>query len=241
MKQPASLNEYRRAFAYLTPYWKRLTLVLFISLISTLLGLAQPYITKLLIDEALLRRNLNALWQVAALMVVVTVFGFALNILSSYRYVSVSAEVLFDMRLALYRHLQTLSPRFYARTRLGDIVSRLNNDIAEIQRVAADSLLAVLANVVFFVGSVAIMLWLNWRLFLLSIVLVPPSVLALRHYQQRLTGQVKTLRERSADIGSFLIESLQGMRLIVTSRAESHEVARFRARNRGLLPRQSLR
>lgn len=235
MKPTASLNEYRRAFAYLTPYWKRLMLVLFISLVSTLLGLAQPYITKLLIDEALLRRNLNALWQVAALMVAVTVLSFALNILSSYRYVSVSAEVLFDMRLALYRHLQTLSPRFYARTRLGDIVSRLNNDIAEIQRVAADSLLAVLANVVFFIGSVAIMLWLNWRLFLLSIALVPPSVLALRHYQSRLTGQVKSLRERSADIGSFLIESLQGLRLIVTSRAEAHEVARFRARNRGFI------
>ena len=235
MKEPASLNEYRRAFAYLTPYWKRLTLVLVVSLVSTLLGLAQPYITKLLIDEALLRRNFSALWQIAALMVAVTVFGFALNILSSYRYVSVSAEVLFDMRLALYRHLQRLSPRFYARTRLGDIVSRLNNDIAEIQRVAADSLLAVLANVVFFLGSVTIMLWLNWRLFLLSIVLVPPSVLALRHYQSRLTGQVKTLRERSADIGSFLIESLQGLRLIVTSRAESHEVGRFRARNRGFI------
>jgi ATP-binding cassette subfamily B protein len=235
VKEPAPLSEYRRAFAYLTPYWQRLALVLFISLFSTLLGLAQPYIAKLLIDEALLRRNLTALWQVAALMVVVAVLGFALNILSSYRYVTVSAEVLFDMRLALYRHLQTLSPRFYARAKLGDIVSRLNNDIAEIQRVAADSLLAVLANVVFFIGSVIIMLWLNWHLFLLSIVLIPPSVLALRHYQRRLTGQVKTLRERSADIGSFLIESLQGLRLVVTSRAEAHEVARFRARNRGFI------
>ncbi|MFN7945201.1 MAG: ABC transporter ATP-binding protein [Blastocatellia bacterium] len=235
MKEPPEFSEYRRAFAYILPYWRRLTVILFISLVSTLLGLVQPYIAKLLIDEALLRRSLRALFIVAALMVVVSVFSFALNILSSYRYVAVSADVLFDMRLALYRHLQRLSPRFYARTKLGEIVSRINNDIAEVQRVAADTLLALLANAVFLVGSVAIMLWLNWRLFLLSIALVPMSIVLLRHYQRRLTGQVRTVRERSADIGSFLIETLIGMRLVITSRAEESEVARFRQRNRSFI------
>src|SRR6266849_5154203 len=214
------LAQYRRAIAYIAPYWPRLVPVVAISLFSTLLGLAQPYISKLLIDEALLRRNLRALIAVSALMMGITVLGFVLSILSSYRYVRVSAQVLFDMRLALYRRLQSLSPRFYARTRLGDIVSRINNDIAEVQRVSADTLLALLANVVFLAGSVAIMLWLNWRLFLLSVALLPLSVVALRHYQRRLATHVRTLRERSADIGSFLIETLQGIRLIVTSGAE---------------------
>src|SRR5207244_1216829 len=186
------------------------------------LSLAQPYIGKLLIDEALLRRNMRALVVVAGLMVVVAVLGFALNILSSYRYVRVSAEVLFDMRLALYRHLQALSPRFYARTKLGEIVSRINNDIGEIQRVSADTILSLLASLAFLVGSVAIMLSLNWRLFLVSIALMPLSALVLRHYQRRLTVQVRKMRERSADIGSFLIETLMGMRLVVSSHAEQH-------------------
>ena len=73
--------------------------MLIISLCSTILGLAQPYIAKLLIDEALLQRNLRALVTVAALMIVITMFGFVFNILASYRYVAVSADVLFDMRL----------------------------------------------------------------------------------------------------------------------------------------------
>jgi ATP-binding cassette subfamily B protein len=235
VKESGPFGDYRRALAYIVPYWRRLALVLAISLISTLLGLTQPYIAKLLIDEALLRRNRQTLLLVAALMAAVTVLSFALNILSSYRYVAVSADVLFDMRLALYRHLQTLSPRFYARTKLGELVSRINNDIGEVQRVSADTLLALLGNIVFLMGSVAIMLWLNWRLFLLSVALVPLSVAALRHYQRRLTGQVKHLRERSAELGSFLIETLMGVRLVVTSRAEEHEVARFRERNRSFI------
>jgi ATP-binding cassette, subfamily B, bacterial len=93
----------------------------------------------------------------------------------------------------------------------------------------------MLSNLLFLVGSVVMMLWLNWRLFLIGIVLLPASVLALRHYQNRLAPQVRAMRERSADIGSFLIETLQGMRLVVTSGAEVQEAERFRGRNRAFV------
>jgi ATP-binding cassette subfamily B protein len=228
-------SQYRRVLAYIAPYWRKLVLVTAISLVATAVGLAQPYISKLLIDEALLRKNFRALVLVAGLMVAVTVLGFVLNIVSSYQYVRVSASVLFDMRLALYRHLQKLSPRFYARTRTGDIVSRINNDIAEVQRVSADSILSLVSNAVFLCGSTAIMLYLNWRLFLVSALVLPLSLAALSHYQRRLSVQVRTLRERSADIGSFLIETILGMRLVVASNAEEREISRFRARNQSFV------
>ncbi|MGA3042216.1 MAG: ABC transporter ATP-binding protein, partial [Bryobacteraceae bacterium] len=145
---PIPLDGYRRALRFILPYRARLVLVLLAGIAATGFGLLQPYISKLLIDDALTKRNLRMLLAVSGLMFGVTVMGFVLNILSSYQYVRVSASVLFDMRLALYRHLQTLSPRFWARTKLGDVVSRINNDIAEVQRVSADSLLSVLSNVV---------------------------------------------------------------------------------------------
>ena len=226
------VNQFVRVLAYVAPYWRRLVLVVAVSLISTALSLVQPYIAKLLIDEALLRRDLRALVAVAALMVVVTVLGLALSILSSYRYVQVSAAILFDMRLALYRRLQTLSPRFYARVKLGEIVSRINNDIAEIQRVSSDSILSLLGSLVLLAGSAAIMLWLDWRLFLVSMALLPASVLSLRRCQRRLQERVREMRERSAEIGSFLIETLLGMRLVAASNAEAREAGRFRERNR---------
>jgi ATP-binding cassette subfamily B protein len=236
MSAPAiSFNGYRRALRFIIPYWPRLLLVLLTGTAATAFGLVQPYISKLLIDEALLRRNFQMLILVSAAMFAVTVLGFALNIFSSYHYVRVSAKVLFDMRLALYRHLQTLSPRFWARLKLGDVVSRINNDIAEVQRVSADSLLSVLSNVVFLIGSAAIMFSLSPRLFLVSVAAVPVSLWALQHYQHKLAGRVRAVRERSSDIGSFLIETLLGMRLVVSSHAETREVERFRARNQGFL------
>jgi ATP-binding cassette subfamily B protein len=229
------LDGYRRALRFIVPYRGRLILVLLAGIAATGFGLLQPYISKLLIDDALAKRNLRMLLFVSGLMFGVTVLGFVLNILSSYQYVRVSASVLFDMRLALYRHLQTLSPRFWARTKLGDVVSRINNDIAEVQRVSADSLLSVLSNVVFLIGSAGIMIALSPRLFLVSVAAVPASVWALQHYQHRLVKRVRAVRERSSDIGSFLLETLLGIRLVVSARAESREVERFRARNQSFL------
>ena len=227
----AGWGEYRRLKVFVRPYWSRLAIILGIGLLSTLLGLTQPFISKLLIDDALLHRDWAKLLEVAGLMFGATVLGFALNILSSYQYVRVSAAMLFDMRLALYRHLQTLSPRFYAKWRLGDLVSRLNNDIGEVQRVSADSILSVLSNVVFLAGSIVMMLWLNWKLFLVSTVLVPFCLYTFIHYQRKLTLLTKQLRERGADVGSLFVETLIGIRSVVAANAGEYEAQRFGAQN----------
>jgi ATP-binding cassette, subfamily B, bacterial len=223
--------QYRRALAFVSPYWRSVAFVMALSLLSTAIALAQPYISRLLIDEALIRHNFQALGIIAGLMVLVTIAGFAVNIASSYRYVRLCAECLFDMRLSVYRHLQNLSPRFFAKSKIGDIVSRINNDIGEVQRICADTLLSVLSNVLFLIGSLAVMASLNGRLFLASIALLPVSVIALRHYQARLTVETRTLRERSSDLGSFLIESFLAMRLIVATGNEHREAEEFRRRN----------
>src|SRR5216684_5510976 len=139
---------------YAIPYWRRLLLVLLLSLLSTGLSLVLPYLSKPLIDRGLLGRDPRMLLQIVGLFVGATLLSFALNVVTGLRYTRTSAEILFDMRLSLYCHLQRLSPRFYARTRLGEIVSRINNDIAEIQRVAAETALAWLGNVLFLIGTV---------------------------------------------------------------------------------------
>ncbi|MBI3490712.1 MAG: ABC transporter ATP-binding protein [Acidobacteria bacterium] len=135
------------------------------------------------------------------------------------------------MRLQMYRHLQQLSPRFYARTRLGDVMSRINNDVGEIQRIAAETALAWVGNALFLCGTIAMLAWLDVRLFLVTIATAPLGVWLLARYRTTLEAEIATLRQRSADIGSFLIETLQAVKLVVTSNAQEREVARFRERN----------
>ena len=228
-------SQYGRALRFVLPYSRRLAGVTLVGMMATGVGLTQPYFSKLLIDSALLRRDMNALVWVAGLMAGFTIAGFVLNIVSSYQYVRISAHLLFEMRLALYRHLQACSPRFWTRSRLGDVVSRINNDAAEVQRITADTLLAVCSNIVFLVGAAAIMVWFSLPVFLCSVAALPLSIWALRRYQALLSQQVRTMRERSADIGAFLIETLMGFRLIATSNAEAREAARFQRHNAGFI------
>src|ERR1051326_2503132 len=212
-------RQYVRALGFLLPYSKRLAAVTLVGVMATGVGLAQPYFSKLLIDSALLRRDMRALAWVAGLMASFTIAGFVLNIVSSYQYVRISAHLLFEMRLALYRHLQACSPRFWTRNRLGDVVSRINNDATEVQRITSETLLAICSNVLFLVGAAGIMMWFSLPVFLCSVATLPLSLWALRRYQALLSQQVRTLRERSADIGSFLIETLMGFRAVATSNA----------------------
>ncbi len=224
-------RDLRRALLLIVPYWRRLALVLAISFVSTALALCLPLLSRDFFDRALIGRDLGALTRVTLLFAGITILSFPLNIVSGLRYTRVSADILFDMRLEMYRHLQRLSPRFYVRTRLGDIMSRINNDMGEIQRIAAETALAWVGNVLFLVGTTVMLAWLDVRLFLVTVATAPLGVWALARYRKRLEGQVGTLRQRSSDMGSFLIETLQAVKLVVTSNAQEREVARFRETN----------
>jgi ATP-binding cassette subfamily B protein len=225
------MSDLRRALLFIVPYWRRLALVLALSSLSTALSLYLPLLSRDFFDRALIGRDLTTLVRVVILFAGVTVASFLVNVVSGLRYTRVSADILFDMRLEMYRHLQRLSPRFYARTRLGDVMSRINNDVGEIQRIAAETALAWVGNVLFLVGTVAMLAWLDARLFLVTVATAPVGVWALMHYRKRLEDEIGTLRQRSADIGSFLIETLQAVKLVVVSNAQDREVDRFRARN----------
>ena len=205
--------------------------MLALSLAGTALSLYIPYLTRDLVDTALLGQDSAALTRIVALFAGITAVSFGLNVVAGLRYTRTSADILFDMRLALYRHLQRLSPRFYARTPVGDIMSRINNDIGEIQRIVSESLLAWLGNIAYLLGTVGILIWLDARLFAVSLIMLPPCLWALVRYRRRLESITAELRERSAEIGSFLIETVLGLKLTVASNAQRREQRRFRAKN----------
>ena len=228
-------HDLRRALRFVVPYWRRLALVVAVSVASTALTLYLPLLSRDFFDRALIGRDAPYLMRIALAFAGVTAVSFALNVVSGLRYTRVSADILFDMRLELYRHLQRLSPRFYAHVRMGDIMSRINNDIGEIQRVAAETALAWVGNGLFLVGTTVMLAWLDLRLFLLTAVTAPLALVALVHYRRRLEVEIGVMRTRSADIGSFLIETLQAMKLVVTSNAQEREAERFGEKNRAFV------
>ncbi|HEV8449572.1 MAG TPA: ABC transporter ATP-binding protein [Gemmatimonadaceae bacterium] len=224
-------RDLRRALGYVVPHWKRLAIVVVLSLASTVAALYIPYLARLLIDGALLGGNSRALVTVILRFGALTLGSFALNVVSGLVYTRASADILFEMRLGVFRQLHRLSPRFYADMPVGQIATRINADIGEIQRVAAEIALAWLGNVIFLVGSVVILTRLDRTLFLVSLAVMPLALWALVRYRSRMETAVAGVRDRSADVGSYLIEALLGMKVIVAFNAQEREASRFRANN----------
>ena len=214
-------------YGFVRPHRRAIGLLLGLSLGASLLALAQPWLVKTLIDEGLLAKDYQTLWHMAAIMIGAGLLGTVLAGVNRYLHTRLSGRILFALRDDLYRHLQQLSPTFYGRRRMGDILSRLDGDVAEIQRFAVDSLFSAVSAVIGLVGAVALMLMLSWQLSLLLALLVPIEVLWLRWMRRKVEREVRSLRERSADVSSFLVETLLAMKFIQAAGQQGREAGRL--------------
>ena len=234
----------RRALAWLygfvRPQLRAIAVLLGLSLGASLLVLAQPWLTKTLIDEGLLAKDFGLLVHVAVAMIAVGLVGTVLSGINRYLHTRLSGRILFALRDDLYRHLQQLSPAFYGRKRIGDILSRLDGDVAEIQRFAVDSLFSAVSSVIGLIGAVSLMLLLSWQLSLLLALLIPIEVLWLRWMRRKVEREVRSLRERSADVSSFLVETLPAMKFIQAAGQQAREARRLEDLGQGYM-RQLLR
>lgn len=222
----------RWLYRHVRPHLRGLAGVLVLSLAATALALAQPYLTKHLIDDALLAGRFDLLIVLCAALAAAAALSAALGGLNRWRYVGVSSAVLFDLRETLYRHVQTLSPQWFGRSRGGDIVARLDGDVAEIQRFAVDTLLASVNATVALAGALALMLFMSRELTLIAAVALPLQLLFLRRIRPAVEGRTRSLRERAADLASFFYDTLPAMKLTQSAGAEQREAARHHALNR---------
>lgn len=194
-----------------------------VALVGTVLALAQPLLTKLLIDGGVLAADMGIVLLASGAMLAVGLAAALVGGLNRYQHVAVSADVLFALRLAVFRHLERLSPGFYARWRDGDLLARLDGDVAEIQRFAVDGLLALASAAIGLLGAVVLMLVLSWQLALIAFVLLPAELLFLRLMRPRVEAASRALRERGSDLSAFLVERLGAMKLIQSVAAEERE------------------
>ncbi|WP_339548265.1 ABC transporter ATP-binding protein [Pseudomonas sp. RA_35y_Pfl2_P32] len=222
-------------YSFVRPHRWAIGGLLGLSVCASLLVLVQPWLTKLLIDDGLLARDFSMLVLIAGLMVGAGLLGTALSGINRYLHTRLSGRILFALRDDLYRHLQTLSPGFYGQRRIGDLMSRLDGDVAEIQRFAVDSLFSAVSSVIGLVCAVAMLLTLSWKLSLLALILIPLDVLWLRWMRRKVERDVRQLRERSADMSSFMVETLPVMKFIQSAGQQQREARRLESLGQGYM------
>ena len=217
----------RWLFDFVRPHRRRLALVLLLSLGGTAMALAQPYLTKILIDDGLLAGDMRTLLLACGLMLLAALLSTALTGANRWHYVDLSAQILNALRDHVFARLLQRSPHWYARVRTGDLVARIDGDLAEVQRFSVDTLLGGFNACIALAGSLGLMLWLSPELTLIAFLLLPANLLFLHRMRPRVEGMTRRVRERSSDMSSFLIERLGAVRLIQSSVAEPRERERL--------------
>ena len=192
-----------------------------------LLELSQPYLIKIAIDDHILRRDWAGLGGVAALFLLVLLALYALRAAQAYLTQLTGQRVLHDLRAALFAHLQRQDARFYDRSPVGRLMTRVLNDGEAVQELFTSGIVALLGDVVVLTGVVVIMLGMNWKLALVTFALVPLLVLAAAYFRVRARDSYRVVRTRLARMNAFLQESLQGMSVIQLFAREARERATF--------------
>ena len=220
---------FRRIVGFFQPYRGRLALIAVAILVTATIGVVNPILIKLVIDDLTGPRDLGRLYLWSGLMIVLPIVTSLIGVGQAYQSNLVGQRVMNDLRVALYRHLQWMPLRFFTETRTGEIQSRISNDVGGVQSVVTDTASSLLANTATVTSTVIAMVILDWRLTALSLGMLP--IFAYITYRVgKVRREVSRLTQQSmAEMSAITEESLSvsGILLSKTFGQQTASVERF--------------
>ena len=224
---------FRRFWPYARPYRRWLLLTLLFVALSPAIEAATIWMYKILVDEVLVPQNFGLLGWVILAYLGLTILDGLVSFCDEYLSAWVGESFLVSLRKQFFSHLQGLSMDFFERRRLGDVISRLSDDIDTIEDFMLSGMTLAISYVfqlVFFVGA---LFYLQWRLALVSLFVVPLFWLAARYFSRRIKHAAREERRRSGSTSAVAEESLSNAALVQAYNRQDYEVARFHRENLG--------
>jgi len=225
-----SLPVLRRVLSYARPYRGKISILLVTILLTTGLGLLTPLIFRDLIDNALQppgdaeRLNLLALGLVAIPVIsgVIRVYQRRIN-------AQIGEGVIYDLRVALFSHLQKMSLRFFTNTKSGELISRLNNDVVDAQRAISSTIVDIITNIITVIATLAVMLTLEWRLTIVGVAVFPFFMWVAQRIAKRVRVIIREQQTSNAHMNAMMNETLNisGALLVKLFGRAKNEVERF--------------
>ena len=228
-KPRVSWRMMQRVLRYSYPYRWQITGMLALILVNTGLTLLTPLILRSLIDRALPNKDMNLLILLALGLLLIPALGGGLNVFQRRLNAYIGEGVIYDLRVALYAHLQRMSLRFFTNTKVGELMSRLNNDVVGAQNAISNTIVAAITNLVQAAAVLAVMMALEWRLTLVSVAILPLFILAARRLGIHLRDIAREAMDLNAQMNAMMNETLNigGALLVKLFGRAPVEVSRF--------------
>lgn len=235
--KPTKPVDLRRILRYFAPYWRQEVLVLVCILVVAAAYQFPPLFAKWIIDVAIKNHDLHALLLNVGGMVGVALVGVAIGAWQGYLNAAVGEGIMRDMRDALVQHLHRMPLSFFTSTKTGEIMNRVSSDVDSIDNVVTGTLVSIVTNAFTILTTIVAVFWLDWRLALLSMIVIPFMVLPLRPVGRAMYEQRKKTREQRDRIYGLIQEtlSLSGITLVKSFVRERYEAERFHSAGTDLM------
>ena len=231
-RRPFSRRTLRRIGDFARPHRGRLTRFLVLTVVMSALAVATPVLAGRVIDAIVEGDDPAVVYRLAVLIAVIAVVEAALGLLTRWLSATIGEALIFDLRTAVFDHVQRMPVAFFTRTRTGALVSRLNNDVIGAQRAFSDTLSGVLGNLVTLLITLVVMLGISWQITLLALVLLPVFVLPARRMGTRLARLEREAANHNSTMSTQMTErfSAPGATLIKLFGRPEHESSEFARR-----------
>ena len=224
----SGMSQFRRLFAFVQPYRRRLAVMLAAVVLGSILSLAGPYALQFLIDAVFSRGDATLLNQITLILIGIFALQSVVYFVRGYLLATIGERVLADMRVTLFEHLQRLSLSFFNERRTGELVSRLTNDVTTVRSVVTADISTALSQTLTFIGAFILIIVTNWRLTVFMLVLIPLVMLIAILFGRRLRTLSTAVQDQLADATTVLEEAIGGVRVVQSFTREAYEVGRFR-------------
>ena len=221
------MKNYKRLLQYIRPYLKRLGLAIVCIVVAAACNLYLPWIIKDMVDKVLADKDMVMLYIICVSIVVVFlirgIFFYGQSYLVSY----IGQKVVIDVREVMFRKFQRMPMSYFDKHQTGETMSYITNDVNAIQSALVDQLIEMVTEGSILIGSIAMMLYLDWKLSLLTLVVIPLVGQAMKVFGRKLKRNGTVIQERAADITSLLQESISSIRVVKSFVREEYEIKRF--------------
>jgi len=201
----------RRLLAYLRPYWRQVAVAFVAIVAGAAAQLAQPYLIKTAIDRHIATGRLDGLDRLAVIYLLILIGAFGAEYLQTWTMQLTGQRIMFDLRMAIYRHLQRLDVRYYDRNPVGRLMTRVTSDVDVLNDLFTSGVVTVFGDVFLLVGIMIMMLWMNWRLALVAFSVLPLIVIVTQWFRRNVRDSYRVVRGWIARINAFLQENITGM------------------------------
>ena len=222
----------RRLLEYITRQRRKSSILVVAIVASTIIGLLPPYLSSIAIDNYIVDMDPRGLILISIAFTVVYILQFFTQYGQRYLINWLGSKLEYDIRLDLFRHLQRLNLDYYAHKEVGSVVSRATNDVDKITELITSGVASVIADLLTLAGIIAIMLWMNWWLSLITFTIIPLIMLFLYFWGRRVRRVYRETRKTIASVSAQMEESVSGIKEIQSYSREGETKKEFQQVNR---------